>query len=161
MTQHETIEIDLWLEDFLEGLFERCGLDLHIGEIATDERTGTLTVQLDGEDKSRAIGRDGQMLDALQTLVVAASAGVRGGGPRERILIDVDHYRTRRDDRLREDAERFAAEVIETGREIDLEPMPPRERRLVHLAVAEIDGISTESVGAGEERRVRLVPAKS
>lgn len=150
-------DTDIWLEDFVSGLLDRTGLKLWIEELDVDERTRTITLQLDGPDKARAIGRDGQVLDAIQHLAVSAAANA--GVSRERIIIDVDGYRQRRDERLQEDALRMAEEAIETGEPMSFEPMPPRERRLVHLAVADISGITTESLGEGEDRYVRLVPS--
>jgi spoIIIJ-associated protein len=150
-------DTDIWLEDFVSGLLDRTGLKLWIEELDVDERTRTITLQLDGPDKARAIGRDGQVLEAIQHLAVAAAANA--GVARERIIIDVDGYRQRRDERLKEDALRMAEEALETGEALSFEPMPPRERRLVHLAVADIAGITTESRGEGEDRYVRLVPS--
>jgi len=155
MTDGKT-ETDIWLEDFLGKLIEMSGLDLWIEELDVDDRTRTFVAMLDGPDKARAIGRDGQALEALQHLVVSAAANA--GISRDRILIDVDGYRQRRDDKVKEDAERLARETLETMRPVDLEPMNPRERRLVHMVVSSIDGVTTESVGRGEDRFVRLIP---
>ena len=151
-------DIDSWLEDFVTGLVALTGLDLQVTELAVDEQREALVLQLDGPDKSIAIDRDGQVVDALQTLVMAAAAnaGLDTGG--QRIIVDVDRFRVRRDERLCEEALRLAEEVRASGRPRELEPMPPRERRLVHMAVARIEGVVTESAGQGEERFVRLVP---
>jgi spoIIIJ-associated protein len=156
VSNEATVETEAWLEDFLTGLLERSGLDLSVIEIALDEEGRGLTVQLDGPDKALAIGRDGQMLSSLQLVVNAAAANA--GLARGRLVLDVDGYLAERDENLRRDAIRLAAEAIESEEPIDFEPMPPRQRRLVHLAVADIDGVTTESVGQGEDRLVRLVP---
>ena len=152
----ERVETDIWLEDFLVELIEKTGLDIWIEELNVDEDTRTFTVTLDGPDKSRVIGRDGQALEAIQHLAVSAAANA--GIARDRILVDVDGYRQRRDDKVKEDALRLAEETLETMRPVDLDPMNPRERRLVHMVVSSIDGITTESVGRGDERFVRLIP---
>jgi spoIIIJ-associated protein len=152
----DDVRIESWLEDFVGRLLERAGFDLWIEELAIGGDENELRLELAGPDAARAIGRDGQMLDALQYMVTAAAAhaGVVG----RRILIDVEGYRKRREDRVREQAERAAAEALDKGEPLDLEPMSPRERRLVHLAVAGIEGIVTESHGDGDERYVRLLP---
>jgi spoIIIJ-associated protein len=149
-------DVDVWLEDFLMGVIERAGFKLWVEELETDDNATKIEIQLAGPDKARAIGRDGQVLDALQH--VAVSAAANNGYTGRRIIIDIDHYRHRRDEWLQEEAQRLAEEAIETGEPRDLEPMPPRERRLVHLALADMEGITTESEGAGDDRYVRLVP---
>jgi spoIIIJ-associated protein len=151
-------DLDAWLEDFVTGLVSLAGFDLQVTELAVDEQQESFVLQLDGPDRTIAVGRDGQVLDALQTLVLAAvaNAGLDTGG--RRIVIDVDRFRERRDEHLRDEALRLAEEVRTSGRARELEPMPPRERRLVHMAVAGVAGVATESAGQGAERFVRLVP---
>ena len=151
------IETDVWLEDFLTELLELSGLDLQIEELKLDEDTRTFTAALNGPDKARVIGRDGQVLEALQHIAVSAAAN--SGLTRDRLVVDVDGYRQRRDDRVCEDADRLAQEILESGGTCDLEPMSPRERRLVHMVVSKIDGVTTESVGFGDDRFVRLLPS--
>ena len=151
------LETDVWLEDFVSGVVERAGFELWVEELEADDEARIIELQLAGPDKARAIGRDGQVLDAIQHIAVSAAAN--NGFTGNRIIIDIDRYRHRRDKWLREEAERLAAEAIETGEPQDLDPMSPRERRLVHLAVSEIDGVTTESEGAGDDRFVRLIPA--
>jgi len=158
MQSSSQLDIETWLEDFVTQLVENAGFDLQVTELAFDAEQEAVVLQLDGPDKSLAIGRDGQAVDALQTLVLAAAANARLGTRGRRIVIDVDHFRDRRDQRLREEARRLAEEVRASGLTRDLEPMPPRERRLVHMTVAGIEGVATESAGLGEDRFVRLVP---
>lgn len=161
MLDSSQTDLDAWLEDFVTGLVAAAGLDLQVTELAIDEQREALVLQLDGPDKAIAVGRDGQVVDAMQTLVLAAAAnaGLDTGG--QRIVIDVDRFRARRDERLCDEARRLAEEVRASGRSRELEPMPPRERRLVHMAVARVAGVITESAGQGEERFVRLVPSGS
>jgi spoIIIJ-associated protein len=153
----EKIETDVWLEDFLTELLELSGLDLQIEELNMEEDTRTFAARLNGPDKSRAIGRDGQVLEALQHITVSAAANA--GIVRDRLIVDVDEYRQRRDDRICDDANRLAREILESGGTCDLEPMSPRERRLVHMVISKIDGVTTESVGFGDDRFVRLLPS--
>jgi spoIIIJ-associated protein len=154
--KHDT---DAWLEEFLSGLVERAGFDLWVEEIDVEAETNTYYVRLEGPDKARAIGRDGQVLEAIQHLAV--SAGANAGLAKDRIVIDVGDYRRRREDKVREDAVRLAEEAVQTQRPCDFAPMPPRERRLVHMIVSQMGGVRTESVGEGEDRFVRLIPTAS
>ena len=156
MTTADNHDTDAWLEEFLTGLVERAGLDLWVEEIEIEAETSTYFVRLEGPDKARAIGRDGQVLEAIQHLAVSASANA--GLAKDRILIDVGDYRRRREEKVREDAVRLAEEAAATQQPCDFAPMPSRERRLVHMIVAQMAGVRTESVGDGEERFVRLIP---
>lgn len=159
MHQSSQLDIETWLEDFATELMEAAGLELQVTELAFDEARETVALQLDGPDKSLAVGRDGLLIDALQTVVLAAAANAGLGAGWRRIVIDVDGFRARRDQRLCEEARRLAEDVRSSGQPRELEPMPPRERRLVHMAVADLEGVATESAGLGPERFVRLVPA--
>jgi spoIIIJ-associated protein len=156
VTTSPKTDTDAWLEEFLSGLVERAGFDLWVEELDVEAETSTFTVRLEGPDKARAIGRDGQVLEALQHLVV--SAGANAGLAKDRIVVDVGDYRKRREEKVREDALRLAEETVVTQSPRDFEPMPPRERRLVHLVASQIAGVRTESVGQGEDRFVRLIP---
>ena len=149
-------DTDAWLEEFLTGLIERAGFDLWVEALDVEAETSTYYVSLEGPDKARAIGRDGQVLEAIQHVVV--SAGANAGIARDRIVVDVGDYRRRREEKVREDALRLAEEAVETQRPLDFAPMPARERRLVHLVVSQVPGVRTESVGQGDERFVRLIP---
>ncbi len=153
----DAIDTEVWVEEYLNDLIELTGLDVFIDEISLDDED-VLLVQLAGPDSARVIGRDGQALDALQHLVIASSihAGVR----KQRILIDVENYRSRREMRVRDEAAQVADEVLDTGEYQELPPMSPRERRLVHMVIADIDGVTTESSGVGDERFVRVLPAE-
>jgi spoIIIJ-associated protein len=154
--KHDT---DAWLEEFLTGLVERAGFDLRVEEIEVEAETSTYFVRLEGPDKARAIGRDGLVLEAIQHICV--SAGANAGLAKDRIVVDVGDYRRRREEKVREDAVHLAEEAVQTQRSQDFAPMPPRERRLVHMIVSQISGVRTESVGEGEERFVRLIPTAS
>ncbi len=147
-------ETETWVEEFLTRLLELAGLDVYIEEIAIDEDEN-LTVRLAGQDSARAIGRDGQVLDAIQQMVV--SAAVHGRTTRKRILIDIENYRERREKKICDDARYFAKEVQDSGRPYEFPPMCPRERRLVHMSIVDISGVTTESRGEDDERYVRII----
>ena len=152
----QEMEIDFWLEEFLTGLLERTGLDIWVAEMDIDENTSTYKVTLDGKDKSRAIGRDGQMIESIQHLCVAAASNM--GFYNIKIIIDVDGYRDRRKDKLLQEAKEAAERAISSREYQELKPMPAQERRLVHMTVDRIEGVKSESLGFGRERYVRLIP---
>lgn len=98
------------------------------------------------------IGRRGETLASLQLLVnLIVGHRLRH---RVRIIVDVEDYRVRREENLRSLAQRVAQQVRNYRRSIALEPMPPHERRIVHLALSDSQDVRTESIGEGDERRV-------
>ena len=151
-------ETDIWLEDFLTGLLGRMDLDVWVAQMDIDEDTRTFTAILDGKDKARIIGRDGQVLDAIQYLAVSAAAN--DGIFKDRLVVDVDDYRERRDSRIEEETQEAIRTVIATGNAANLSPMNSRDRRLVHMIVSNVEGVTTESAGEGDDRYVRLIPAR-
>jgi spoIIIJ-associated protein len=142
--------------DFLEELLARMDIDA-IAEPNPHE--GHMYVDIvDGpeEDMSLLIGRHGQTLEAIQELTRMVVG--RRLDQRVRVIVDVEDYRKRREARLEEHARELAERVRETGREEELEPMNSYERKLVHDAVADVDGVETESRGVDPERYVVIRP---
>src|SRR5271170_7738952 len=130
------------LEELLEEILD--GLDLD-ADIVINERDGVLTARLDGEELGLFIGRRGQTIDAVQHL---AQRIVFPGGPSAtRIVIDANDYRERRAATLRADADEAADEAISTGQPVELAPLPPYERRIVHEYMRERGGVDTHSEG--------------
>jgi spoIIIJ-associated protein len=144
--------------DFLEELLRRMGIE---AAVEPTLEAGAMYVDvLEGEDDDMAIliGRHGQTLDALQELTRTVVA--RRVGERARVIVDVEGYRRRRRDRLAARAKEVARRVKRTGREEELEPMNPFERKVVHDAVAEVQGVTTASRGEEPERRVVIRPRR-
>jgi spoIIIJ-associated protein len=127
---------------------------MNIRAIVQVRSTNPLTLNIQGinENLGLLIGRRGETLAALQ-LLVGLIVGHRTRH-RMRIVIDAENYRERREQNLRSLALRVAQQVRNYRRSIALEAMPPHERRIVHLALADSKDISTESIGEGEARRV-------
>ena len=121
-------------------------------EVAIDGRPGMEGVDVEGAELGALIGRGGENLIALQQLVSAITS--RQLGRTIHIPVDIEGYRRRREDNLREVARRVAGRVKTTGQAVTLEPMLAYERRVVHLAVQGDPGIKTESVGIDPNRRV-------
>jgi spoIIIJ-associated protein len=115
-----------------------------------------ILVDIRGDDLSILIGRKAETLNALQyitTLIVGKELG--RSVP---LTVDVEGYRHRREQQLRQLARRVADQVAETGRRQSLEPMPASERRIVHIELRDRDDVYTESSGEGDRRKVVIYP---
>lgn len=113
-------------------------------------------VDINGEDLSVLIGSNGKTLDALQYIVRLIVA--RKLERRANLVLDVDGYSIRREKQLQRLAQRVADQVTHQGRAIEMEPMSPRERRIIHVALSDHPQVTTESTGEGERRRVTIQP---
>ncbi len=144
-------------KEILEKLMSMLDFDVRV-EIKEGE-TSRLNVVGEGAEKESLgalIGRKGERLSALQHLVnLLLSKQV---GEWTRVLVDVEDYRGRRERQLRDLATRAADRVAETGKMLQLEPMPALERRWIHLALREHEGVATQSVGEEPNRRVVVLP---
>ena len=121
--------------------------------VDSDEEPITLNIRSeDPSVLSLLIGKRGDTLSSLQLLVSLIVA--KQTGARERIIVDAESYRERREHNLRAMAQRIAQQVRRSGHPVMLEAMPPNERRIIHMALADSGDISTESTGEGDQRRV-------
>ena len=137
------------LEDLLEEIADGLGLDVEVEVEETDEE---LIGRLEGDDVGLFIGRHGQTIDAVQHL---AQRIVFPDGPSDvRVVIDADGYRERREQLLKADADDAADEALSSGRRVELDAMPPSERRVVHEHLRDRDGVSTHSEGDEPDRYV-------
>ena len=145
-------------KEILETVMGHLGFDGVTVEIREGE-TSRLNVVGDGPDREALgslIGRKGERLSALQHLVNLMLS--RRTGQWTRVLVDVEDYRGRRERQLIDLAARAAERVVETGKMLQLEPMPALERRWIHLALRDNDGVSTQSIGEEPNRRVVVLP---
>ena len=124
-------------------------------EIGLGSESAKLNVK--GEELGVLIGRRGEKLASLQHLVNLIVA--KSQGEWTRIAVDVGNYRGRREEQLRDVAERAAKRVIQTGKIIQLESMPAIERRIVHMTLVENAKVRTQSVGVEPSRRIVILPA--
>ncbi len=141
----------------LEELMRHLGFDVRV-EVETGE-TSRLNVVGDGGEKDALgalIGRKGERLSALQHLVNLMLSRRMSGWTR--VLVDVEDYRGRRERQLRDLATRAAGRVVETGKMLQLEPMPALERRWVHIALRENPEVVTQSIGEEPNRRIVVLP---
>jgi spoIIIJ-associated protein len=144
--------------EILETLMAHLGFEGVSVEIREGE-TSRLNVVGEGADREALgslIGRKGERLSALQHLVNLMLS--RRTGQWTRVLVDVEDYRGRRERQLAELAQRAAERVLETGKMLQLEPMPALERRWVHLALRDHEGVGTQSIGEEPNRRVVVLP---
>lgn len=130
------------------------GLGLDVRSKATDTETALL-VDLTGSDRDYLLSRKGEGLGALQYLLNRIIYKGRKG---KKIQVDCGGFRKLREDEIVEVALRSAEKAKARGEECLLSPMNPYERRLVHIALAEIGGVETRSVGDGFLKRIAIVP---
>ena len=124
--------------------------------IREDDEDGSMTFEIEGQDAGLLIGRRGETLQALQFLIRMVTN--RQLGRKAYVVIDIEDYRERRVQMLRQLARRMAGRVGSSGRKDSLEPMSPAERRIVHMALAGHPEGRTESEGEGNQRRVVIFP---
>jgi len=145
-------------KEFLEGLVTTMGLEAEVEVRVIDEETVELSVD-GGEGLGVLVGPRGTTLAAVQDVTRTV---VQGKYPTktDRILVDIARYRERRAEALTRFTKKLSAEVIEAGEERALEPMSPADRKVVHDAANDIEGISTRSEGEEPSRFVVLIPGE-
>lgn len=147
----------------LQELLEKMGVTAEVtpyyAQAADEHETGPLVLQVTGRDLGVLIGRRGDTLAALQyiTRLIVSRELQR----RTELVVDVEHYKARREKRLRDLALRMARQAAERERTVKLEPMAAYERRIIHLALRDRTDVYTQSVGEGENRRVTIIPVKN
>lgn len=122
------------------------------------EENPEINIEIMGPDAGRIIGKKGQVLAALQFLTHRVVN--RPGQDKRHVLVDAEGYRSRRDNSLATMARRLGKQAVEQGKIITFEPMNPRDRRVVHLALAKFEGVITKSDGEGDSRRVQIIPVR-
>jgi spoIIIJ-associated protein len=149
-------------QEFLSELLSKMGVNatvaMHWDEPAEPGDNPALVLNVQGDDLSELIGRRGETLAALQYITRISVA--KHAGQLVNVVVDVEGYKARREQQLRRMAQRMAEQAVARGRTVVLEPMPPNERRLVHLALRDNPDVTTESVGEGDRRKVTIVPKK-
>ena len=135
--------------DYLEALLDIADLD---GDIDIDVEGSRAAVSIVGADLTRLVGPDGETLEALQELTRLAVH--RETGVRSRLMLDIGGHRARRRDELAELGRAQAEKVRDSGETVRLDPMTPFERKVVHDAVATVEGVVSESEGEEPQRRI-------
>jgi len=137
---------------------EHAQVGVRRAEPAEDEREPPLVLDVRGSGTDALIGRRGDTLAALQ-LITRLIVGREMAG-RVHLVVDVDDFKVRREQSLRRLAQRLAEQAVRTDRTVVLEPMPPHERRYVHLALRDHPHVTTESIGEGDRRKVTIIPQR-
>ena len=138
---------------FLEGLFEL----LHITACTELVSEGDkVEINVTAANTTAIIGKHGAMLDAIQTL--AGAVANTGRDDYKRVVVDCENYRENREATLNKLAENLAQKAIRLGKKIKLEPMNPYERRIIHAALSEREGVTTESEGKEPNRYIVVIP---
>ncbi len=140
--------------DYLERLLDIADVD---GDIDMDVENDRAVVAIVGEGLDALVGPGGTVLDALQELTRLAV--VQQTGVRSRLMLDIGGWRARRKTELTQTGLRAAERALSSSEPVRLAPMTPFERKIVHDAVASVDGVVSESEGMEPERRVVVLPA--
>ena len=138
---------------FLEGLFKLLNIDANTKLVAEGEK---VEINVTAANTTSIIGKHGAMLDAIQTL--AGAVANTGRDDYKRVVVDCENYRENREATLNKLAENLAQKAIRLGKKIQLEPMNPYERRIIHAALSEREGVSTVSEGKEPNRYIVIVP---
>ncbi len=143
--------------ELLERMKVNAEVSAYWGVPDDEQSRRPLRVDIHGEDLSILIGRRAETLNAFQYI-----AGLIVGkelGRSAPLIVDVEGYRVRRAEQIRRLARRMADQAVKTGRRQVCEPMPPNERRLMHIELRKDPNVTTESVGEGSSRKVTIIPA--
>ncbi len=143
---------------FIQTLIRNMELDVKV--TMTEPAAGEKYISIEGDAAGVLIGHHGDTLDSLQYLTNLAVNKKRGDDKRDyvKVTVDVENYRAKREETLRALARRKAEAVLKYGKSIMLEPMNPYERPIIHSEVQLIDGVSTNSVGTDNNRKIVIFP---
>jgi len=145
-------------KEFLETLLSKMGLEAEVKLLETEEGT---KLDIKGEELAALIGRHGETLEALQYIVNII--GMRhdrhiGTSKRTRYILDIEGYRLRREEQLKALAVKVAEKAIREQKEMVLQPMPASERRIIHMVILGIEGVTSYSEGNEPNRKVVVSP---
>ncbi len=138
---------------FLEGLFDLLNITACTELVAEGEK---VEINVTAANTTSIIGKHGAMLDAIQTL--AGAVANTGRDEYKRVVVDCENYRENREATLNKLSENLAQKAIRLGKKIKLEPMNPYERRIIHAALSEREGVSTQSEGKEPNRYIVIIP---
>lgn len=150
---------DAFVDSLVKTVTEILGaMDMNAKPVVKSVSAEEVEVNLEGSDVAILIGKHGQTLDALQYLIsIAANKGYE---KTRRVILDAEGYRQRHKESLEKIAREYAKGVKERGQEAELEPQSARDRRIIHMALADDPDVYTYSEGAGDNRHVVISPKK-
>lgn len=151
LTDPEAISaVSTFLSTTVADMGMECAVSVH-------EMARETVFELHGPDAQHVVGKKGATLDALQTLASrVASKHLRG--ERAALVVDAAGWREQREQQLVSMAQRLGQQCVAQGKVIVMDPLPPRERRVIHMALARFPGVATRSEGGGEARRIQIIP---
>ncbi|MFQ6101446.1 MAG: RNA-binding cell elongation regulator Jag/EloR [Anaerolineae bacterium] len=135
---------------------EKVRVDVRRAEPTADEKEPPLVLNVYGPDVNALIGYRGKTLAALQHITRLVVGRELAG--RVHLVVDVGGFKARREKSLRRLAKQMAEQAVHTDRTVVLEPMPPHERRIIHLALRDHPHVTTQSIGEGDRRKVTIIP---
>lgn len=141
------------VSEILENILSLLALE---GSFEVNEKEDGVFVSIDTPEAGKLIGHQGETLTALQQLVNQIL--IKQVEDSKRVIIDVSNWKRGKEEELAHKARRWAEEVKEEGKELELDPMPSWQRRIVHMTVQGTEGVYSESVGEGLERRLVIKP---
>lgn len=141
------------VSEVLENILGLLGLE---GSFDVEDKQDGTFVYIETEDAGKLIGRGGETLQALQLIVNQIVS--RDVEEPKRIIVDVSDWRKGKEEELAHKARTWAQKVLDTGKPMDLDPMPAWQRRIVHITIEGTKGVRSESVGDGIERHLVISP---
>ena len=142
-----------------EVLDNLLGMLLLEGSYEIEETEEGFAGSIETKDAGRLIGSRGESLDSLQLLVNQMVSKKVEEGQYKRVVVDVAGWRKQKEEELKSSAQSWGKQVLETGKEMELEPQSAWQRRIVHMTISEMKGLSSESVGEGRDRHIVIKPA--
>ena len=139
--------------DFIDGLLEILKISA-VGEVVKEEEE--IVIEIKATNSAKVIGKHGDVLDAIQCL--AGAVANTGNEDYKKVVVDCENYRKQREETLIKLAERLAVKAVEKGRKINLEPMTPYERRIIHSALSSNPDVKTVSEGKEPLRHIAVIP---
>ena len=144
------------VSELLSKMHIQAQVEASYGEVDDIRGTRAILVDVSGKDLSILIGKRSETLNALQ--YIARLIVSKELGENVTLVIDVEGYRERRERQLRQLAHRMSEQAVKTGRKQTLEPMPPNERRIIHMELRDDAHVTTESLGEEPHRKVTIIP---
>lgn len=146
------------VEEIISTLLDKMQIDatINLRQSEPDDLTGEQRwiVNITGQDMGVLIGPRGETLNSLQYVARLMTGHIIQRRPS--FIVDIEGYRARREQALARLAERMAEKVVNRGHAMSLEPMPPNERRIIHITLREDERVYTESIGEGRRRKVKI-----
>lgn len=139
------------VSDILDNLL---GMLLLEGSYEIEEADDNFLVSIETQDAGRLIGARGESLDSLQFLVNQMAARKITDQGFKRVVIDVAGWKKQKEDELKVSAKAWGKQVLETKKELELEPMSAWQRRIIHMIISEMEGVESESAGEGRDRHI-------